>query len=104
MIYILLGIMVVLVAMLGYAVFNLLRKVELYETMIERFYTNTINILRTVRELDDRQMFEKDDEVGTLFQQLIGTIGELRGVVYEEVYDNTQESSQGFKTSQEYQS
>ena len=28
-------------------------------------------------------MFEKDDEVGALFQQLITVIGELRGVIYE---------------------
>jgi hypothetical protein len=28
-------------------------------------------------------MFEKDDEVGTLFDQLIEVIGELRGIIYE---------------------
>ena len=28
-------------------------------------------------------MFEKDDDVGTLFDQLIETIGELRGIIYE---------------------
>lgn len=71
-----------------YVIRNLLRKVEVYETAIEKYYNNTTTILRTARELDNMQMFEKDDDVGSLFQQLMITIGELRAVVYEEVYDN----------------
>ena len=48
-----------------------------------RFYAGATKILRTSRHLDNREMFEKDDEVGDLFQQLITVIGELRGIIYE---------------------
>ena len=48
-----------------------------------RFYEGTTRILRTSRHLDNKEMFEKDDEVGALFQQLITVIGELRGIIYE---------------------
>jgi hypothetical protein len=49
-----------------------------------RFYTGATKILTAARHLDNREMFEKDDEVGTLFDQLIEVIGELRGIIYEE--------------------
>ena len=93
MIYIL-GIMAALIVILGYVVFNLMRKVEKYETTIEKYYNNTTTILHTARNLDSMQMFEKDDEVGSLFEQLMITIGDLRTVVYEDVYVNKQERSE----------
>lgn len=83
MIYFLIGSMILNVVM-GYVIINQLRKTETYEDAIERYFVSTINILRTARSLDDKQMFEKDDEVGTLFQQLMLTIGELRAVIYDE--------------------
>ena len=66
-----------------YASYVAVRKIEIYEDNIMRFYTSATGILRTARQLDMREMFEKDDEVGTLFNQLIETIGELRGIIYE---------------------
>jgi hypothetical protein len=88
MIYFILGFFVVATVVLGYVVYNLLRKVEVYEEAIQNYYTNTTNILLTARRLDNMQMFEKDDEVGSLFQQLIDIIGDLRVVVYEDTYAN----------------
>ena len=59
------------------------KKIEIYEDNIMRFYEGATQILRTSRHLDNKEMFEKDDEVGDLFQQLITVIGELRGIIYE---------------------
>ena len=67
-----------------YASYIAVKKIEIYEDNIMRFYEGATKILRTSRHLDNREMFEKDDEVGALFQQLITVIGELRGVIYEE--------------------
>jgi hypothetical protein len=39
-------------------------------------------VLHTMRVLDEKQMFETDDEVGTLFQQLTEIIGTLRPLLY----------------------
>ena len=66
-----------------YASYISVRKIEIYEDNIMRFYEGTTRILRTSRHLDNKEMFEKDDEVGDLFQQLITVIGELRGIIYE---------------------
>ena len=67
-----------------YASYVAVKKIEIYEDNIMRFYTGATKILSTSRHLDNREMFEKDDEVGALFQQLITVIGELRGIIYEE--------------------
>jgi len=55
---------------------------EGYEATILRFYDESSKILKTSRSLDKREMFEKDDEVGQLFEQLIDTIGGLRKLIY----------------------
>ena len=79
----LLVISTVLNVVLIYASYVAVKKIEIYEDNVMRFYEGATQILRTSRHLDNREMFEKDDEVGDLFQQLIMVIGELRGIIYE---------------------
>ena len=83
MIVALLVISAVLNVALVYSSYVTIKKIEIYEDNIMRFYEGATKILRTSRHLDSREMFEKDDEVGALFQQLITVIGELRGIIYE---------------------
>ena len=83
MIVVLLVISVIINVALIYSSYITVRKIEIYEDNIMRFYEGTTRILRTSRHLDNKEMFEKDDEVGALFQQLITVIGELRGIIYE---------------------
>jgi hypothetical protein len=68
--------------MLGYATYNLFKKVEFYEQAIEEFYVRTSIVLHSMRALDEQKMFETDDEVGTLFQQLVDILGTLRPLLY----------------------
>lgn len=65
---------------------------EEYEDTILRFYDEVSEVLATSRSLDKREMFEKDDEVGQLFEQLIDTVGGLRKLIYvtEEETENTE--------------
>ena len=69
-------------ATMGYVIFNLSKKITLYEQTIQQFYEDTSIVLHTMRVLDEKQMFETDDEVGTLFQQLTDIIGTLRPLLY----------------------
>ena len=62
-----------LIALL-YAVYNLLSKVERYEDFIDQQELNNQTLLETLRRIDSKQMFEKDDEVGSLFTQIKDTI------------------------------
>jgi len=64
----------VCVAAAGYTIFNLLNKLEKLEDFIEEQEQYNITLLETLRDIDSKQMFEKDDEVGSLFTQIKETI------------------------------
>ena len=66
---------------LSYVVYNLLQKLEKYEDTYEetqKFIQTEIerneSLLEALRLIDNRQMFEKDDEVGSIFYQIKETI------------------------------
>ncbi len=76
MIYIIL-ILSLLVVVLGYTTFNLLKKNERAEDMISYYesYMKEIDeqikfIEKRTKEIDSRGTFESDDEVGFFFQRL----------------------------------
>ena len=73
-IFILLGVCI-------YVIFNLLKKLEKYEDQFEDYQrfieTETKRneaLLEALRQIDNRQMFEKDDDVGSIFYQIKETI------------------------------
>ena len=66
----------------GYIIFNLSKKITLYEQSIQQFYEDTSIVLHTMRVLDEKRMFETYDEVGFVFQQLTEIIGTLRPLLY----------------------
>jgi hypothetical protein len=64
-----------------YIIFNLIKKLEKYEDIIEEnqnFIQSEIKrneaLLEALRQIDERQMFEKDDDVGSIFYQIKETI------------------------------
>jgi hypothetical protein len=78
-------ILVVFLAVAGYTTYNLLTKLEKYEDEIERnqnFIENEIKrneaLLEALRLIDSREMFEKDDEVGSIFYQIKETIEKFK--------------------------
>ena len=80
MTYILITLLVVTVATIVILVKALniqLSKVQVYEQWILELRVDVIQTLVTMRELDRQQIFEKDDEVGTVFQQLLGLLEKL---------------------------
>lgn len=64
-----------------FVIFNLFKKLENYEDAVE-IYQNFIQsetmrneaLLEALRQIDQRQMFEKDDDVGSIFYQIKETI------------------------------
>ena len=57
-----------------YIIFNILKKLEKYEEFIEIETQRNQALLEALREIDSREMFEKDDEVGSIFYQIKETI------------------------------
>jgi hypothetical protein len=62
------------VVLLGFTTANMLLKVEAYEDFIDSELKNNETLLETLRKIDNKQMFEKDDEVGSLFELVKQTI------------------------------
>ena len=61
----------------GYVIWNLFRKTELLENWVENF-TQQIQIVQNqLKEVDDKGMFEADDEVGQIFNQIKTTVSQL---------------------------
>jgi predicted PurR-regulated permease PerM len=71
---ILLTIVIVLFLTALYVIKNLLKKLEKYEEFVEKETQRNQALLEALREIDNRQMFEKDDEVGSIFYQIKETI------------------------------
>ena len=73
-----------LVIFLGYSTLNLLRKLELYEESIEESDENLLEIknelniaIENIRKIDNKGIFEEDDEVGQTFKQILKIIESL---------------------------
>jgi hypothetical protein len=71
---IIITILIICLAAAGYGLWNLLNKLERYEEFIEAEENRNNALLEALRQIDQRQMFEKDDEVGSIFYQIKETI------------------------------
>ncbi len=85
MLYTIISILSVLVVALSFAIYNVLQKLEKYEDIIEEndiFLQTELErneaLLEALRQIDNRQMFEKDDEVGSIFYQIKETIEKFK--------------------------
>lgn len=83
--------MSIVICVLGYATYNLLKKNEQYENELEQIYSSVSIALHTMRSIDERQMFETDDEVGSVFQQLVEIVGSLRPIIYGTINEEKEE-------------
>jgi hypothetical protein len=70
--------LVILVVILGFTTSNLLRKNEKQEDILASYLVYLDNLSRTIeisnkklKELDRGGVFEKDDEVGVIFQSIL---------------------------------
>jgi hypothetical protein len=85
MLHTIISILSVLVVALSFAIYNLLNKLEKYEDVIEEndiFLQTELErneaLLEALRLIDSREMFEKDDEVGSIFYQIKETIEKFK--------------------------
>jgi hypothetical protein len=70
-----LGIILIVILLTSlYVIRNILKKLENYEEFIEKETQRNEALLDALREIDSREMFEKDDEVGSIFYQIKETI------------------------------
>ena len=85
MLYTIITILSLLTIALSFAIYNILQKLEKYEDIIEEndiFLQTELerneSLLEALRLIDSREMFEKDDEVGSIFYQIKETIEKFK--------------------------
>jgi hypothetical protein len=62
-------------------ILNLLAKVDAYEEFIlDRQYAYE-SLLERIRDIDSKQLFESDDEVGVTFQEIKNEIEEFKNII-----------------------
>ncbi len=67
--YIIIFLFLVIVSML-YGILNILKKLEYYEEFIINRKEKYQQLLNTIKEIDSKELFEKDDDVGGVFTQI----------------------------------
>jgi len=63
--------------MFVYIIYNLYRKNTIYENWTEQMYEKLTKLQSDIKQIDDKQIFESDDEVGEVFIELAETIQEF---------------------------
>lgn len=82
--YYIIGATILMVGVLLYAVINLYRKNRIYENWITDTKSSVGDLQKNIRDIDSKQLFEKDDEVGVVYTGISDLIGELNKKVKEE--------------------
>ena len=95
---ILLSLMLVLfvatTVILSYVAYNSQNKIDIYESWIVEFKNDISDVYRQMKIIDDRQIFEKDDEVGSTFSQLYFIIQKLNQRTESNVKSQQQEEEE----------
>lgn len=63
--------------MFVYIIYNLYRKNTIYENWTEQMYEKLTKLQSDIKQIDDKQIFESDDEVGVVFKELVEAIQEF---------------------------
>ena len=68
----------IIIGGLGYAVYNLLRKLDFWEKKYKLTLIITDRMVKNMKEIDSMGAFESDDEVGTTINELKTLVNEYR--------------------------
>ena len=82
--YILIAILTILIAIicvLFYILKTALDKLEIYEQFIIDRRDSYYQLLQNIRDIDAKQIFEKDDEVGVTFDEIKNEIEEFKNII-----------------------
>lgn len=64
-----------------------LKKIEIYESWIVNYQEIVKETYLLLKEVDNKEIFEKDDEVGAVFSNIREIIQDLKEKTYEEDFD-----------------
>ncbi len=70
-----------IIIVLLYGIVNALQKIEYYEGFIVNRRREYEQLLKTIREIDSKELFEKDDDVGSVFTQIKEEIESFENII-----------------------
>jgi len=79
--YILIAVLIVIIGLLYYTLKTALDKIEVYEQFILDRRDSYYQLLQNIRDIDAKQIFEKDDEVGVTFDDIKNEIEEFKNII-----------------------
>ncbi len=56
---------------LGYACYNMVKKIEIHEEWISDFREEIANVYKELKMVDDKNLFDHDDDVGFVFSEIV---------------------------------
>jgi hypothetical protein len=79
--YMLIMVLIVIIGVLFYTLKTALDKIEIYEQFIIDRRDAYYQLLQNIRDIDAKQIFEKDDEVGVTFDEIKTEIEEFKNII-----------------------
>ncbi len=77
----LITVLIVIIGVLFYTLKTALDKIEVYEQFILDRRDAYYQLLQNIRDIDAKQIFEKDDEVGVTFDEIKTEIEEFKNII-----------------------
>lgn len=74
-------VLAIVVGALSYCCYNLLNKIEVYEDWVEYFRAEIDLVNKRLKMVDDKNLFEKDDDVGFVFSEILRVTKEFNDKV-----------------------
>jgi hypothetical protein len=74
-------VLIVIIGVLFYTLKTALDKIEVYEQFILDRRDAYYQLLQNIRDIDAKQIFEKDDEVGVTFDEIKTEIEEFKNII-----------------------
>ena len=65
----------------GIAIRNLLKQIDVYEDWVELFRSEASKIYDRLKMVDDKNLFEKDDDVGFVFSEILRVVKEFNDTI-----------------------
>lgn len=84
MLYVLLFISIFFNLILCFIIYRCFDKLDSLENWILDFKFRINNLYNYLKYIDDKNMFEKDDEVGILFEQISDAISSTKNIILDE--------------------
>jgi hypothetical protein len=79
--YIFSTLLIIIIGVLFYTLKTALDKIEIYEQFIIDRRDSYYQLLQNIRDIDAKQIFEKDDEVGVTFDEIKNEIEEFKNII-----------------------